>query len=309
VGDRVTAETNPDELLALMIGQRSAAPGVLSELGVETPAEGPRPAYLVGRGAGPGAAAMPTLEVREASVANRRGALAVRGVSLEVMPGEVLGVAGVDGSGQRELAEAIVGLRPLRTGSVRLDGKEIGHSSVGARLRAGITFVPEDRHREGLVLDFSLAENLLLGRERERRFGGGPVLDLGNIDAFGNATVRASRVKAPSATVPARSLSGGNQQKVVIARALQGDPRLLVAMQPTRGLDVEATRFVYEQFREARAKGLGILLFSLDLDEVFAISDRIAVMFDGRLMGIVNRAEATTERIGQMMVGRAGDAA
>jgi ABC-type uncharacterized transport system ATPase subunit len=306
VGDREIAETNSDELLTLMIGQRSAAPGILTELGFDTPAEGPRPAYLAGRTP---TAAMPTLELRDVSVANRRGALAVRGVTLDVMPGEVVGVAGVDGSGQRDLAEAIVGLRPLRSGSINIDGKDIGHLGVGQRLRAGVTYVPEDRHREGLVLDFTLAENLLMGRERERRFGGGRVLDLGLIDSFGNEMVRASRVKAPSATVPARSLSGGNQQKVVVARALQGDPRLLVAMQPTRGLDVEATRFVYEQFREAQEKGLGILLFSLDLDEVFAISDRIAVMFDGRLMGIVKRADATTELIGQMMVGQAASSA
>jgi simple sugar transport system ATP-binding protein len=158
------------------------------------------------------------------------------------------------------------------------------------------------------VLDFSLAENLLLGRERERAFGGGAVLNREHIRMSSDAAVLQSRVKAPNASVPARSLSGGNQQKVVIARALSGNPRVLVAMQPTRGLDVEAARFVYEQFRQAMAGGLGIVLFSLDLDEIFAISDRIAVMFDGRLMGIVPRTEATVESIGQMMVGQAAAA-
>jgi len=304
VGDRLTAETTPDDLLALMIGQRSVAASILTELGASPLDSEPTPAYLVGREPLVPAAAMPTLELRDVSVVNRRGAVAVRSISLDVMPGEVLGVAGVDGSGQRELAEAIVGLRPLQSGSIRLDGKDITGRSVGDRLRAGITFIPEDRHREGLVLDFSLAENLLLGRERDRRFGGGALLDLRCIEETGEETVRASRVKVPSAEVAARNLSGGNQQKVVVARALMGDPRLLVAMQPTRGLDVEAARFVYEQFQTAQQKGLGIILFSLDLDEIFAISDRIAVMFDGRLMGVVPRAEATVDRVGQMMVGR-----
>jgi len=303
VGERLTSETDPDELLALMSGRRAASPGILTELGAASPITEPIPAYLVGNATPIPAAAMPTLEMRGVTISGGRGASAVKGVSLNVMPGEVLGVAGVDGSGQRELAEGIVGLRSLQAGSIVLNGKNVGGLGVGGRLREGITFIPEDRHREGLVLDFSLAENLLLGRQRERRFGGGTVLDLPSINADGEEAVLAGRVKAPNAGVSARGLSGGNQQKRVISRALKGHPSLLVAMQPTRGLDVDATRFIYEQFRQAQNDGLAILLFSLDLDEIFAISDRIAVMFNGELMGTVPRSEATVDNIGQMMVG------
>ncbi len=320
VGERSITETDPDELLALMIGRRAASPSALTALGAAEKREEstgsmgqwvngsmaeqgePVPAYLAG--SRPiSDAAMPTLEVRGVSVAGTRGAAAIRQISLSVMPGEVLGIAGVDGSGQRELAEAIVGLRPLQSGSILLDGEEIGSLSVGRRLRRGVTFIPEDRQREGLILDFAVAENLLLGRQRRREFGGGSVLDLPRIEAEGEELVRASRVKAPGAMAAARGLSGGNQQKVVNARALRGSPRLLVAMQPTRGLDVDAARFVYEQFRFAQDAGLAILLFSLDLDEVFAISNRIGAMFNGDLMGVVPRAQASMEGIGQMMVG------
>jgi simple sugar transport system ATP-binding protein len=250
--------------------------------------------------------AVPTLEVRGLSVLNDRRAPAAREVTLSVAPGEIVGVAGVDGSGQRELAEALVGLRPLAAGSVHLDGADISRASVAARLAKGLAYVPEDRQREGLIMDFSVAENLLLGRQRDRRFGGGTLLSLREAERAGEAAIQEYRIRAPGAGVLARSLSGGNQQKVLLARALGGAPRALIAMQPTRGLDVEATRLVYKTFRDAQAKGLAILLFSLDLDEIFELSDRIAVLYNGALAGIVPRAEATPEEIGRRMVGGQG---
>lgn len=250
---------------------------------------------------------MPILEIRAARVLNDRRATAVRDVTLSVAPGEVVGVAGVDGSGQRELAEAVVGLRPLAAGSLWLDGEEISRLPVAARLQRGLAYIPEDRQREGLILDFTLAENLLLGRQRDRNFGGGTLLALDAVARHGEAIVQHYRIRAPGADVPARTLSGGNQQKALIARALSGGPRLLVAMQPTRGLDVEATRFVYKTLRDAQAQGLALLLFSLDLDEIFELADRIAVLYNGALAGIVPRAEATPEGIGRLMVGEPDD--
>src|SRR6185436_11380839 len=155
---------------------------------------------------------------------HRRG-MAVRDLSLNVLPGEVLGVAGVDGSGQKELAEAILGLRPLVNGSIWLDGGDITHHSIAARMKKGLTYIPEDRHREGLILDFSIAENFLLGRQRNPAFGGGARLDLATVAANGEGAVSQHRIRAGGGYVPAKALSGGNQQKVVIARALSGEPR------------------------------------------------------------------------------------
>jgi ABC-type uncharacterized transport system ATPase subunit len=320
VSEIATADTNPDELLAWMLGRRTAAPGVgmtvdneASGAAVMPWQNGPltgdtleNPAtWMPGSPGSPSTIApkVPVLEIRNLQVLNDRKAPAVRDFSLSVAPGEILGIAGVDGSGQKELAEAIVGLRQLAQGSILLDGVDISRESVGQRLAHGVGYVPEDRHREGLVLDFSLAENLILGRQRDKRFGGGAILDLRRIAENGDLVVQNHRVRAPNGSVPARTLSGGNQQKIVIARALEGNPRLLVAMQPTRGLDVEATRFVYSLFRDAVAKGLAILLFSLDLDEIMEIADRVAVMYDGHLNGILPRADATPDRIGNLMVG------
>jgi simple sugar transport system ATP-binding protein len=248
----------------------------------------------------------PTLEVRGVRALNDRGALAVQSVSLDVRPGEVVGVAGVDGSGQTELAEAIVGLRHIAGGGVWLDGEEITRLSAAARMKRGMAYVPEDRQRDGLVLDFSIAENMILGRQREPTCCGGRTLDLRCMAVKGEMAVREHRIRAGGGDVIARTLSGGNQQKVVLARALDGQPRLLVAMQPTRGLDVEATRFVYDTLRKALLGGMGILLFSLDLDELFEISTRIAVMYNGTLAGIVPRREATPDGIGKLMVSGSG---
>jgi general nucleoside transport system ATP-binding protein len=314
VGERATADTYPEELLAMMIGQRAAGPGVplqgdiLADETQPSSTEVPLPPYAVKPSDLP---PVPTLEVRGITVLNDRRAPAVRSISLDVFPGEILGVAGVDGSGQRQLAEAIVGLRSLQSGSVILDGHEVSRLSVAARQRSGIAYIPEDRHREGLVLDFTIAENVLLGRERDHRFGGGSVLEIPRIAQVGDLAVHDHRIRAAGGNVLARTLSGGNQQKVVIARALLGQPRLLVAMQPTRGLDVEAARFVYEAIRTAQQNGLAILLFSLDLDEIMELSGRIAVMYNGELAGVVDRDSATVDNVGRLMVGadgRTGDA-
>jgi simple sugar transport system ATP-binding protein len=247
--------------------------------------------------------AVPLLEIKELQVLNQRRSPAVRDFHLQVPAGEIVGVAGVDGSGQKQLAEAVVGIRSIEKGQVLLDGVVLNGLSVERRMQMGIAYIPEDRHREGLILDFTIAENLLLGRQRDRRFGGGWVLDLKRLAQLGDRIVQDYRIRAGGGDTLAGTLSGGNQQKVVIARAMQGHPRLVVAMNPTRGLDVSSTEYVYNAFRDARAKGVSILLFSLDLDEIFALSDRIAVMYNGRLAGVLERASATMEEVGRLMVG------
>jgi simple sugar transport system ATP-binding protein len=242
------------------------------------------------------------------TVRGARRVAAVQGVRLEVGMGEIVGVAGVDGSGQRELAEALVGLRRLETGRLFLAGIELTRLSARQRQRAGLAYIPEDRQRAGLILDFTVAENYLLGHEQDPAWGGGVTLNAPTLLARAAGMIQRYGVRAPyhGEAQPARTLSGGNQQKVVIARAVDSGPRLLVACQPTRGLDVEAARFVYRTLRQARERGLGVLLFSLDLDEIFELSDRIAVLFNGRLAGALSRAQATPERVGALMTGAAG---
>ena len=243
------------------------------------------------------------------SVKNSRGSLAVEGASFKLGVGEIVGIAGVDGSGQRELAEAIAGLRPIVTGDFKLTNSGVADSisrlSVRERQRSGIAYIPEDRHRSAMILDFSLAENFLLGNEDRREWGGGftlnPKLELSRAnDAIRDYDVRAGD---RDASALAKVLSGGNQQKLVIARALANDPKLLIACQPTRGLDIEATKFVYRTLLDAKERGLGILLFSLDLDEILKLSDRILVMFNGKIAGELPRLEATPELIGALMTG------
>ncbi len=228
-------------------------------------------------------------------------------IDLAVAAGEIVGVAGVDGSGQRELAEAIIGLRRVVSGRIRLNGRELQGHSVRARAAAGIAYIPEDRHRAGMVMEFSLSENYLLGHETERDWGGGALLDIKRVTDRTQEMLKRYDVRigdrGPGAI--AGTLSGGNQQKVVIARALDRQPTLLVACQPTRGLDVAATQSVYDLLRDLRGAGASILLFSLDLDEVFELSDRIAVMYNGRINGVLARGSATPEGVGALMTGSA----
>ena len=237
------------------------------------------------------------------TVRNARRVVAVNNVTLEVGAGEIVGVAGVDGSGQRELSEALVGLRNVDSGRIALNDEDVTRRSVRARQRIGIGYIPEDRHRAGMVMDFSIAENYLLGHESDAEWGGGIMLKRAKLIDRAKAMIRAYDVRGGERgpSLAAKSLSGGNQQKVVIARAMDGKPKLLVACQPTRGLDVEASRFVYETLRAARDKGLGILLFSLDLDEIFALSGRIAVLYNGTLAGVLPRRDANPDNVGALM--------
>jgi simple sugar transport system ATP-binding protein len=309
-GDFITAYTNENELLMRMIGVRTAQPmqprapltGTFEPYLPTGPNDAPIPTPIYAPRPVPGS---PLLQVEHVTVRNTRRAKAVEDVSISVGMGEIVGVAGVDGSGQRELAEAIIGLRRMETGRLFLAGIELTRRSVRQRQRMGIRYIPEDRHRDGMILDFTVGENYLLGHHRDPNWGGGLLLNRATIIARAAAMIQRYDVRSAyeGATLSARTLSGGNQQKVVVARAMDSQPRLLIACQPTRGLDVEASRFVYRVLRGAREEGMGILLFSLDLDEILELSDRIAVMFNGRISGILSRGQATPQAIGALITG------
>jgi simple sugar transport system ATP-binding protein len=261
---------------------------------------GGRPPREVERETALAEALPPALAVRDLWVRDSRGLGAVRGLSMEVRHGEIFGIAGVDGNGQTELAEAIVGLRPVLAGEVTLSANPHRSNRDPHRQRPG--YIPEDRRRSGLVLPLSVRENLALEIYAAPPFRWGPVMRLDHLWSTTRAMARRFDVRVADERQPAATLSGGNQQKIVVARALSGERSLLVTVNPTRGLDIGATQYVHEQLRAARAAGVGVLLISTDLDEVLDLSDREGVLYEGRLQGIVAPTEPR-ERIGQMMGG------
>jgi simple sugar transport system ATP-binding protein len=243
------------------------------------------------------------LEVRDLVVLDERKLEALKGVSLKVRAGEVVGIAGVDGNGQRELVESIVGLRRPKSGSISLRDTDITHASPRATIEAGVSHVPEDRHRRGLVLEFDLAENLVLGDHAGPPYASGGVMHTKVIDAAARTRVADYDVRTPSIRVLAGALSGGNQQKLVLARELGRNPDLLIAAQPTRGLDVGAIEFVHQRVLAERDSGKAVLLVSMELEEIMSLSDRILVMYEGRIAVELDAGEADAERIGYFMTG------
>ncbi len=251
----------------------------------------------------PGRPAEPVLAVTDLKVLDDRGLDAVRGVSFTVRGGEIVALAGVDGNGQRELVEAIVGLRAAASGGVRLLGRDLTHGGAGAAIAAGVSHVPEDRHRRGLVLEFDLAENLILGDHRRPPFAEHGLTHPAAIAANAERRIREYTIRAPSAGIPAASLSGGNQQKLVLARELGREPKLLVAAQPTRGLDVGAIEFVHGRILAERDAGRAVFLVSLELEEVLALADRILVLYEGRIVEEYAGGSVTAETLGLAMTG------
>jgi general nucleoside transport system ATP-binding protein len=230
----------------------------------------------------------------------------LHGLSLDVRAGEIVGVAGVEGNGQRELADTIMGLRPLESGRVSLEG----HDLVGVHTReirnAGVAFVPEDRHEQGLVLDMTLWENAAMGRHDDAAFSGrSGVLFISKIKELARRLIEEFDVRTRSIESTARTLSGGNQQKLILARELETDPRLLLAAQPTRGLDVGAIEFVWSEILQQKAEGRAVLLISAELDEIYALSDRIVTLYEGRITGEYPPT-AAPEEVGRGMLGRDG---
>ena len=233
------------------------------------------------------------------------GRQALQNISFTLHSGEILGIAGVDGSGQTELTEVVAGILPCQEGSVAFQGREITGDSIAERKANGIGFIAQDRHRHGLILDFSVEENLLLGMQRRSEYISRRFLQDGRkIRAMAEERIRDFDIRPPLRSSRASTLSGGNQQKIIVAREMGAIPELIVADQPTRGVDVGAIEFIHNTLVEHRNRGGSVLLTSLELDEVLMLSDRIAVMYCGRLVGIVDAKSTTREQIGLMMVGR-----
>jgi len=244
------------------------------------------------------------LAVENLSVLDDRDQRAVDGVSFEVRAGEVLAIAGVQGNGQTELAEALLGLRPMVRGSgeVKLAGSALNGLSVRKHLEAGIGYVPEDRKKDGLVSEFSISENFMLNGSFGKPFASGVNIDFATRDEISEKLIAEFDVRTQSASTPVGKLSGGNQQKVVVARELSRDVKLLIAAQPTRGVDVGSIEFIHERIVAERDSGRAVILISTELDEVLALADRIAVMYRGRIVGIVD-AKTSREQLGKMMAG------
>lgn len=276
-----TSETNIDELAEKMVGRKV-------NLHVEKSAR---------------EASTPVLEVKGLKAKDTRGLEAVKGVDFNVKSGEILGIAGVDGNGQTELLQALTGLQKPTAGEVLLNGKEITALSVMEVIESGVSHIPEDRQKRGLVLNYSLAENSILGSHHSKRFKGRFGLNYLKIKEHARRLIKDYDVRTPNENVEARSLSGGNQQKLIVAREVDRDPSLCIAAQPTRGLDVGAIEFVHKKLVELRDSGKAVLLVSLELDEIMSLSDRIAVMYDGKIVGTMDIKDATEKKLGIMMAG------
>jgi simple sugar transport system ATP-binding protein len=233
------------------------------------------------------------------------GRAVLEDVSLTIHAGEVLGIAGVEGNGQAELVEAIMGLRPA-TGAVRLGDRNLSGLDTRHRREAGIGFIPEDRQRQGLLLEAPLWENRILGHQTRAPNVTGPWIDRGGARADTERIVREYDVRTPSIDVAASALSGGNQQKLIIGREMSGNPVLLLAAHPTRGVDVGAQAQIWDALRSARADGLAVLLISADLDELIGLSDTIDVILRGRLVGTADPRTVTPEELGSAMTGAGG---
>jgi general nucleoside transport system ATP-binding protein len=250
----------------------------------------------------PAQAGEPMLVVEDLSVLDDRGLEAVRGVSFEVRDHEIVGIAGVDGNGQSELIDALTGLRKVSGGRVVVGGEEVTTRSAHRHYDAGLGHIPEDRHRRGLVLDFTLAENLTLHDFEKEPFAKFGWLRPGRVIAWARKLLQEFDVRGGGPRTRAAALSGGNQQKVVVAREVARDPRALIAAQPTRGLDVGAIEFVHRRLVEERDEGRAVLLVSLEIDEVLSLSDRILVLYEGRIVGEYG-PDVTEEELGIAMTG------
>ena len=288
-----TAETNPAEIARLMVGR---------EVSLSAGKRVQPLTRAVRADAGKG------LSIQNLSVTGSRGIRVVDDVSFNVKPGEILGIAGVEGNGQTELIEAIAGLRPVAKGQILIDGVEITRRSVANRHDAGLSHIPEDRHRRGLIMEYTVGDNLILGLQKH--FSENGIIDRSRVMEHAMEEISTFDIRPPNPLLAARTLSGGNQQKVVVAREMGRTFSVLLASQPTRGVDVGAIEFIHQQLLAARAEGKAILLVSAELNEVLALSDRIAVMYRGKFAVVMPTAEATEEILGEYMIGtKKGNAA
>ena len=288
-----TADTTPAEIARLMVGREVS-------LSAGKRVQPVTRAAMVETGKG--------LRVENLSVIGSRGIRVVDDVSFSVNPGEILGIAGVEGNGQTELIEAVAGLRPVTSGGILIDDVMITRHSVANRHEAGLSHIPEDRHRRGLIMEYSVGDNLILGLQKH--FSKNGVLDGDRVMENALEEISTFDIRPPNPLLAARALSGGNQQKIVVAREMGRTFSVLLASQPTRGVDVGAIEFIHQQLLGARAQGKAILLVSAELNEVLALSDRIAVMYRGKFAVLMPTADATEENLGEYMIGtKKGNAA
>ena len=302
VFEALTAATSKGELAREMIGRkleelkREQKTFVMSLAGV---ADGPLPAAHHGRQK----AAQTVLRVGDLCVNDDRDLPACRGISFNIAAGEIMGVAGVDGNGQRELVEAIIGQRRAHSGAVTFNDQDATHWTPRQVIDHNVAVITDDRQGEGLILSFDLARNAVLKLFRRPPFARRHMLQRDVIDGFTQKLVADYSISTPSTQMTMSKLSGGNQQKLILARELSQSPALIVANKPTRGLDIGAAAYVHQRLTEARDRGAAILLVSADLDELFALSDRIIVLYGGRIMGDLPITAATLEKVGLMMAG------
>jgi simple sugar transport system ATP-binding protein len=281
VGSTTPEETTEAELAKMMVGR---------EVILQVDKEPAQPGEVV-------------LDVQDLRVLDDRGATTVDGVSLQVRAGEVLGIAGVQGNGQTELVEALTGLRRVESGKVIIRGQDTTHAAPRAIAETGTAHVPEDRQRDGLVLSFPVEDNLVMNTYYLPPFAKGIVLQQDEIERAAQERVELFDVRTPSVFVPASNLSGGNQQKVIVAREFSRPIRLLIASQPTRGLDVGSIEYIHRRIVDKRDEGCAVLLVSPELDEILSLSDQIAVMYKGQILAVVPAGEATKEGLGLLMAG------
>lgn len=281
IGTVDVKDTNPNELASLMVGREITFKTEKSEA---VPKEN-------------------VLEINQLTVKDARGIQAVNQLDLTIRRGEIVGIAGVDGNGQSELIEAITGLRKTDSGSIKLNGKEISHLPSRKVTESGVGHIPQDRHKHGLVLDFTIGENIVLQTYYQQPYSKFGVMNNKEIYVKANSLINEFDVRTPDEFTLARSLSGGNQQKAIIGREVDRNPDLLIAAQPTRGLDVGAIEFIHRRLIDQRDQGKAVLLLSFELDEIMNVSDRIAVIYEGKIIAIVNPKETTEQELGLLMAG------
>lgn len=281
IGTVYTKDTNPTQLAEMMVGRQ-----VL--LRVEKKEKQP---------------GKEVLRVDRISALDDRKLPAVNEVSFSIRAGEILGIAGVEGNGQSELIEVLTGLRKPTSGEIYLNDHNITGKSVREIKEHLVAYIPEDRHKRGLELDFSISENMILGIHRKPPFAKGFRLNYNEINKHTDRLIEKYDVRTPNRDVLARSLSGGNQQKMIVAREMEIDPTLIIASQPTRGVDIGAIEFIHQQIVKERDMGKAVLLVSAELQEIMSLSDRIAVIFEGRIVAVLDSKDATEEKLGLLMAG------
>jgi simple sugar transport system ATP-binding protein len=282
-GQTTPAESSEEELAEMMVGREVT---LIVDKGPASPGD-------------------QVLEVAGLAADDSRGHMVLRGVDLFVRAGEVLGVAGVQGNGQTELVEVLTGLRPASSGSVSIVGQNVTNATPRTITELGVAHIPEDRQQDGLVLSFPIYDNLVLNTYYKPPFARGPQIQFDTVYDYSEKVSKEFDVRTPSITVPAQNLSGGNQQKVIVAREFSRPIKLLIAAQPTRGLDVGSIEYIHRRLIEKRDEGVAVLLVSVELDEIMALSDRIAVMYEGKIVGTMDADEVTREELGLLMAGAA----